>query len=780
MVKGIVTNDSDQPSSVQLVVTAPNSSGVQFARRITVPAKTAFETSWPVWIPAKEAGNLDFNFLAFQGGEDNGIIRRRENEQVLSNFSAIVGEGRVGFSAWLSSPGTSTHEMDTIMHFLRMMRYTAHNNQAVVTVLPREIGGQPQALDALDQLAVSSSELAQYPEVCESIRLWLQRGGRLLLCLDMTGPDAAELLLGDALPLTLVGETSSDTIKLEINADYRKDSYPDREVIREYDEPIRYLRVVADAGEPVWTIDGWPAAIRVRFGRGVAIVTTVSPEVFYKPRERRTDREPADEAIGSMRRMQDSLFGLTQNELLKKDDITAQAAAQIGYSIPSRSFAGLMTLGFPVLLLVTGLWLLRRNHGERIVWLLPGLALAISLPAVAMGLAARGVAPPTVIQTQMVHAVSGQRQLVSDGYATTYSPDPVELQVRGTESAIICPNDDVANNDLRRLLWTGFRENEWLNFDQPAGVNSLKLQTVRRMSEPLDVRATFDRNGITGKLVLSDLTDPRDAILVGLVPDMMAVKIATDGTFSAGPNDVLAPGEFFSDSLVNDVQRQHALVYASVLNNQGRIDAFPEQPSLLYWATADQSTMTIGGDETRRQESLLVVQPLRFEAPPLDETITIPPSMLSYRAIADDAGSFTAVFNNSERSWDPVGREAAGTARLEIQIPQACLPFVAEQADVTLQIRAGSRKVKVLAGSAEGLEQVASLNSPVGRVQIVIPAEPLRHAAKLGRIWLQLEIGAIESSSSTEAAMETGEQDDAWVVDRMMLTLKGKRVAEAQ
>lgn len=776
MVKGVVTNNSDHASAVQLVVTAPSAEGVQFARRVTLPAKSAFETDWPVWVPSREAGNLDFNFLAFEGGEDNGVIRRRANEQVLSNFTAIVGENRTGFTAWLSAGQVTTHQMDSVMHLLRAMRFTAHNNQAVVTVVPREISGQPQSLDTLDQLAVSSNDLQNYPEVCEAIRLWMQRGGRLLLCLDMAGAEAAELLLGEALPLSVVGETSTNTVRLQINPDYRKDSYPDREVVREFDEPIRYLRVRSDEGEPIWMVDGWPVCIRVPYGKGFALVTTISPEVFYRPRNRRSDREPGSEVIGSMRRFHDTLFGRIDTQLLKSDQVTSQAAAQIGYSIPSRSFAALLTLSFPIVLLFVGLWLLKQQRGERIVWVLPVLALVIAVPALGMGFAARSVAPQTAIQTQILFAVPGQRQLASDGFATVYTPDPVALQIRGTESAIISPNDDVANNDFRRLLWTGFRENEWLNFNQPAGVNSLKLQTIRRMSVPLECRATFDEAGLNGRLILSDLTEPRDAIVVGRVPHKMAARIAADGSFTSGTSDLLTAGEYFTNSLVSDEQRQHAMIYSTVLDNKGRVDSFPDQLSVMYWARAAASAMKIGDERTRQQESLLVIQPIRLDAPPVDKLVTIPPTFLSYRAIADEKGSFSSVYNNSERTWDSVGRETAGSIRMEVYIPPVCLPFSTEQADVTLQLRAGSRTVKVLAGYGESLEQVAQLKSPVGRVSFKIPAEQLKTATSHGRFWLHIDVSDF-AAGVDKSEESSGEQDDTWAIDRLLIELKGKRIA---
>lgn len=775
VVKGIAVNHTDQPAPVQMVVIPPASDGLQYARTVTVPAHSSLETTWPVRVPPAVGGNIDFQYLVFPGGEDAGVIHRRPDEQMLAVFSALMPLSGKGYTGWLATPSATSEENQPVQDLMRTLRYTAQHDQAVVMLQPRELDSQPEALDCLDQLAVSCSTLDQYPDVCEAIRLWNQRGGRLMLFLDRTGPAVAELLLGDALPMTVVGDTSDNTVLLEINPEYRTDSYPVRELRREFEEPVRWLRVAADAGEPIWFVDGWPVALRVTCGAGAAVVTTIAPEVFIVPREHKTDEQPRHELVGSMRRMLETAYASRPPQLLQAEQITRQAAEQIGYQIPSRGWAAGITLLFPVAGLAAGLWLLRRQRGEALIWLVPVLAILAAIPAVGKGLAVRGVAPTTVIQTQLVQAIPGHAQLVSDGVATVYSPDPQILPLRGEHGAIIEPPADTASRDLRRLLWTSRSTSSWSNLQQPAGINSYPLRHVRRFSAPLDARATFDVNGLTGRLTTADLTQPRDAVAASQTPDRMAVNIQADGRFQVRAADVLSPEQFFQDALLTDEKRQHAEVFAGLFRTGVRSEKFPETPSVLYWADAADSGVRIGDDAARQQQSLLVVQPIRLEAPPLNQTITIPPAWLPFRTVADAQGSFSAVFNNAQRQWDPNGREAAGNIRLQFDVPSVCLPFAAQSADVNLRIRAGSRTVTVRMGTPDNLQVVQQLNSPVGAFRFEVPADVLRNSIRDGQTWLELQVS--ELAASTEGEPASGEQDDAWVIERLLLTLQGQRVA---
>ncbi len=71
---------------------------------------------------------------------------------------------------------------------------------------------------------------------------------------------------------------------------------------------------------------------------------------------------------------------------------------------------------------------------------------------------------------------------------------------------------------------------------------------------------------------------------------------------------------------------------------------------------------------------------------------------------------------------------------------------------------------------------MTELNSPVGVFDFTIPPELIRESCLSGKVYVQLEIGAF--NQSTDSKPMSGEQDDAWKIDRLLLTFKGQRTPD--
>lgn len=780
-VKGVVVNPTEEPQSILLLVTPPGGRNIQYARRITLPSLCSFETSWPVLIPADVDPQDEFRTLVFPGGEEDGVIRRNETDIGVASFSAVIRNGADGYTGWLSDIDAPREEAAMTTSFLQVVRFLGYRESAVVSVLPREFAHFPEALDSFDQLCVTSKRIAHHPQLASAIRQWVQRGGRLILMLDRTGMDAADQLLGEAFPATLVGETSSNTIRLDINPDYSAQSFPDREVAREFDEPVRYLRVLAESGETIWSVDGWPVATRVPFGRGHVLVTMIEPSAFLVPRapDPPNPRRPASETtlpppydlIPSSRRMAGVLLDKTQPLLLDGDTVLRESVARIGYHIPGRWIAGLVALAFPVALLLGGLWLQRRQLGERLMFLAPLLAVAIAIPVISVGVGARSVSPQTTLQTHVIQSIPGQATLVSDGYAVTFNPDAGPVEVRGSRGAIVGTPGETDNTDLRRLVWTTPEDSEWVNLSLPSGIQLTPVQSLFRTDARLDATATFDEDGVSGTIDTGAFQDPTDAVFAGTSTTRMHVQWLSDNQFRIQPRDALRKNLFVTDALLSDDQLTHVALYEKVFDLKGRTNPFPEVPSVFCWVRNEDSPIRIGRGESNG-ESVLLVLPLRLVPPELNQTVTIPSGFVPFRSIPTISGSVSSAFNNNQREWIP--SESAGMTLLEFSLPSVCRPFQAERGDLTLRIRAGSRKISVSAGTRESLEPLKALDSPVGVFDIPIPAERFTDSVRSGRIVVGIEASEIDASAIDPEAI--GEQDDSWLIESLQLTLVGKRI----
>jgi len=773
MVTGRITNAGSELASSLIVVTPLGSDGLQFARRIDVPPGISFETAWPVLVhKLSSQGLVEFQFLHFPSGEDDGLIRLGKNDREIPSFSGISQKdarplcGIIGNSTAQPVDESATQAMLGAMHFV------SEGNIRIVSINARDLTSGMECLDGLDQLAVTDPDLLRYPQACECIRLWVQGGGRLMLVMERTGSAVAEALLGDCLPVTVVGETTTNTVNLELNPEYTKNQYPVRAVEREFPEPVRYLRMQPGAGEVIWTVDGWPVAMRASMGDGTVLLTSISSDVFITTTEWRGAGTPSYELIESTRRMQDAMFAKRNPPLVPEQAAAAAAAELIGYQIPSRRVAFWLLLILPVGLLVGGVALQKKSLGERLIYVVPALSLLAAAPAAWIGFQIRSVAPMTVIETAVIQSIPGMTQSPEAGFATAFLPSPAELKVSSDTGAVVDVLQDSTISDYRRLIWRSLSDVSWVNLKQPAGLRTYKTRAAVRRQQPLRAVATFDEQGLRGRLQ-TDGPIPSVALLAGVNRENLAVSLNESGEFRCAAVDSLAMGQYFRTNLLSDEQlfQSNLMRNIFVIPAKDRAEAFPSVASLVYWDTSESEQLQFGDSAVRRQRSVLMVQPLELTPPDAGVPITIPPQLLTYRSGVTAEGGFSSIFNNMKREWLPY--ESAAETLLEFQIPPVCLPFDVESAELELLIRAGSREVKVLSGQFGNLQQVALLQSPLGTQSITLPIDLIKSGCRGGKVLVQFSVSDLDDSM--KASELSGEQDDSWQIERVLLSLKGRR-----
>jgi len=777
MTKAVALNPGTSTQSGLVVITPPGSEGLQYAKTIAVPAGASFETSWPVRIGAVNTAFSDFAYLAFPGGIEDGLIHKKTHDEFIPNYSGIVEFNRTfGLTGFLSDRAEPAEQLDATLILVRVFLNSRTHDQKVLNINLEDLSQQSECLEPLDQLTITSSSLLNFPHAIASIRAWVQRGGNLWIRLDRTGLDPARAILSDALPLTVVGETTTNTVTLTLNPTYRQSVFPTRQVDRTFDEPIRYVRVAQDGGDVMWTVDDWPVAIRVPVGRGTVMVTTVDLSVFFNRRERQRENTPEFQLVPSAEVMQQTLFGNRQESMLRQTDVSEQAASIIGYSIPSQSTAILLTLCFPVLLLALGIWLQRREKGERLIFLLPALAGIVALPAIGIGALGRRVAPSTVIETGLVHSVPGWNRLVSDGYASVFDVGTNALEVTGADGAILELDRDSTNRSYRQLVWSGSDSSRWKNLDQPDGIQTFAERSIEPLDRPVSVTASFDENGVVGKLDSGGLKETGDLIIAGFGSERMSVTLESDGSFHGTPQDVLANGNYINSSMVTDQQHRRAEIYASVFDTKGRDRAFPATGSLMFWTQSNHESLSIGEATARRERSLLCIHPLRIISPDVGAKFTIPSAFVASRTTTNAKGNgFSGVYDNGKRQWST--SETASISFLQCQIPEVCLPFEVEAAEIDLTIRAGSRTLSLSAGGYDSQTLISTVISPLGKQTITIPPDLIRESLRNGKFYLTLSVSDLENSEQDDEASDT--QDDYWEISQLQFTLTGRRTAES-
>ena len=770
-VTGSISN-SNNNAARSLIVVTPSTGGLQYARRIEVPARTIFDTTWPVLVTGKKApGPVDFRYLNFPCGQDDGLIRNSSLEYELPSFSLLSTDGPQGLTGYLPDNRNDDRGEDFVMAFSQACRFNKLGKAGVASFLARDISHHSDCLDPLDSLSISDPRLSNYPMACDAIRAWLQRGGRLHLPIDIVGEDVARTLLGDLFPLSVTGETSSNKVLLELNSEYPKAQYPVRSVAREFDEPVRYLRMVPGTGEVIWTVDNWPVAVRLPVGRGFVIITAIDSRVFVEKRKDFPEGAPAWTPIASCRRMVDTLFDARPASLISQPVAAEHAASLVGYQIPTRTTAFLLLSVFPILLSVVGFFLLKKSAGERLVWVVPSLAIIAAVPALATGMKIRSVAPNTLIETRVMMAGTGATDVVADGFASVYLPNAMDLPVSSEIGAVLDAQSDSANQDYRRLVWEGAAENHWEKLNQPAGLKTYPLRAVRTSEMPYRITGTFDELGFRATLLAPGFEDASDFLMAGLTPDRLSLTRDSDGILRGTAENVLDAGQFWSSTLTTEEQRQRTRLMNSVFSNRDRTDAFPSEQSVLFWEASDKSLLTFQSADLRVTQNTLMIQPIQWIPPEAGKPITVLSPFMTMRSIETATGGFGGLYNNPRREWVPI--ETSSDTLLEFLIPQVCRPFELDSIEINLNIRAGSRIVKVSSGEPGNLQPVAEFDSPLGNQKISVPVELAKAAAVAGRFYLQIDVSDVGGKSQTESEM--GEQDDNYQVNRCLVILKGRR-----
>lgn len=759
-----------------LVVVTPSSGGLQYARRLELPGRTSFDATWPVLVSGqKPQGLVDFRYLNFPNGEDDGIIRTRSDESELPSFSVLASEGPMGLAGYIPDNRDNAPVNEYLLGFTQAARYNKLTVAGLTSFLARDISHHSECLEPLDALTIGDPRLANHPMACDAIRLWLQRGGRMFLPLDVVGEEVVRVLMGDNFPMTVVGETSATKVVLDLNPDYSKAQYPVRSVTRTFPEPVRWLRIQPGSGEVIWSVDGWPVALRIPVGRGFVILTTIESSVFVESRGEAPNGAPPYTTIASSRRMLDTLFDFRTQSLIRQETAAAHAASLVGYQIPGRFTALLLLSIFPIALALVGIAVLRRSAGEKLIWLVPALAAASAVPAILAGVSIRSVAPNTLLETRIMMAGTGARDVVADGFASVYVPASLDLPVSSDTGTILDAQAEAANQDYRRLVWEGAARSHWERLNQPSGLKTYGLRAVRWSDQQYRIVGTFDEQGFVASLQAPGFEAAEDFLVAGLTPDRMRLSVV-DGMLKATREDILTPGQFWSTTLTTEEQRQRTTLMESVFDNKDRTEPFPAEPLVLCWEGSDQTLTEFTSDNLRRTQNTLMMQPIRWKPPVAGSPITILSPFMSMRSIETQTGGFGGVYNNPRRQW--VAMESASDTLLEYLLPDVCRPFQLESAEIVLSIRAGSRKVKLLSGTPDNLQLIQELDSPLGTLTIPVPAELGKEACLNGRFYLQIEVSEVAGSSPD--SMDQGEQDDNYAVSQCLVVLKGSRQESSQ
>ena len=758
----------------------------QYGRTVWVPSRATLTSTCPVGIPAsREPGASHVSFVPVPVDQPGGADSRGYSpaQAIEGARPLIVSDDPVavcilgdfgpsedpysGLPFHLGIVQSPPGPDDCVYEMLLAGRAAEGLSRRVSTLNPRDLPADPAVLDAFDVLVLCSNHPAEDPDAVSLVRNWVLRGGCLWISLDDMEQEAVSVILGDAFTSSVVDRVNLTELQFE-NAQTGK---PIREETGiEFDDPVRFTRVVPGDVTVTDTVNGWPAAFWQPYGEGRVFYTTVGPRAWYrpvmpgdpKPRSQKDQipyfvREP-------LARLAKECFSDQSDKSVDVSTAEPFLAKQIGYRIMGRQeVAGILT-AFCGVLIVVGTWFWRTGRLDRLLWICPSLALGTSLVFLLVATAGRNSVPATVAQWQRIVLEPGVATGNACGLISLYNPKTSDSQMGATRGGLFLPDMAAMQGEQRRIMWTDEHVWHWEGLDLPPGIRTAAMEKVVCFDETVDCCASFGPSGLVGTLDASPLTGFSDAVIVVPGQPALATKFQSGGAFSARPEDVLASGEFLADTWLSDVQQRRADLFRNLMTGRSK-DHVASRPVLYVWSDPLDTGFIF--PQPNRIGSALLSIPIQFERPIRGSMVTVPASFISFRGIIGPDGNRPSAYSAIVHEWCEMSSGA--TDWLRFQLPESVLPLELSRAVVSLDIRAPSRFVEILGLNDGAPVVVKQLSLPIGTYQISLDRPGLLQLDEHGGLTIALRVGAEEVDDPQDLMAQAN-----WKVHSLQMSVVGK------
>jgi hypothetical protein len=311
----------------------------------------------------------------------------------------------------------------------------------------------------------------------------------------------------------------------------------------------------------------------------------------------------------------------------------------------------------------------------------------------------------------------------------------------------------------RRLILTDVDAWHWENLALPAGVRFAPFGYTAPTGVPLRAVAHFGPEGIEGKITAGPFQDLADALLWTSSSHNLSVRLRPDGTFSAGSQDLLPPGQFLASALLLDRHQRRQELYRDFLKRpaQGRLAG---RNFLLVWAEPIAMHFTLAPEARLAGDALLIV-PLELERPVPGARVTIPAPFIPYRRIIE-RGAIRPLLD-SHQSID---------MHLRFQLPETVLPLKVERARLVAKIDAPWRRVTIAGRADSGIVEVRRVESPLDPIRVDITEDRLLRLDEEGG--LHLNVALSDLLQAHEAGQGGLPASERWTIEYLELEVTGR------
>lgn len=640
---------------------------------------------------------------------------------------------------------------------------------------PRRVanmGSSPLPIHQFDWSVLKSAVVADESKLqdlafVDSLRSFVETGGKLWVMLDRVSPTAIRPLLGTNQLCEEVDAVELQDFTVSVIGDSTLIAESDRVVSSE--APLRMRRVLQSGGTVTHEVDGWPAAIWMSVGYGEILLTTLDPAAWVEPRDLSND--PGGNSLGVSAfasRIWSSRLALEVNvptRNLPLDAETSYPLELMGSRVVSKGWIAAGLIVFCLLLLVLGVWRWRAGDLRTIGIATPTLAIVFSGGMVLATSFTRLDQSESVTRLQLIQVAENGASAMVREQGAVYLKAGRQMELSGSVDGAV-QIDEELQSGVQRQTQNGFQNWQLDNASWPPGFWRYNSQ-FRVPTSDLKVKAILDSDGL--RLELPELPSTlEDPVLSYTLGGRMLVG-GSGPTRSVDPSLTAKDGRWIAGTLISTEQQRRLEVYRQFFATGDRkqyldqvlygwTDVWPETPG---WSR-----------ELEESGSALVALPVELQRPNPKELIDVPHGLVRLQNDESRLGSSLA-FDGQTGEWV---REltSAATANLQLVLPKELVPFEAEYLDLMLNMEAPQRDVQLRIETEQGVVFTQDFNEPSipwsGRV-----SDPrVLEAAKDGTLNLVLEV----SDRKDLKQGQSSNRSVPWQVNNLEASYRGRVVTD--
>ncbi len=746
-----VKNDTSNEDNFLVTTYFDEVPGQQYARRLWLPAHSRRQS----WMLVKTPSKISEGDLAEAKGMQTLVLQ----DQGYGETAVASDSGRRSHDHYVRCVEWSPKKLlltdsntPDVLEYMNSLK--TGNARGYHIQMDGEFPTSVTAYDEVTHIVLSTSRILTNPLAIDTLRSWLFAGGDLWVHLDRVDEKILNHLLSGGGSVSVVDELDLTSIQVT-GPEVSRLSFDETTI--EAERPLRMLRVVHQGFEEMATVDGWPIVIEKSVGNGRIVVTTIDSRALYVPRtfrERAQSSRPRSTAVGGS--LGEVFFNDRNNQTSETTDWSNISSSYIGYTVTKKSTVTWILLVFSATLILSCIWCWRSRQYFRMTIISPVLAFFATLALFLLGSHSRGAIAPTEAMIQFAE-LDREGNVSIQGGRSTYRTVAGQENISLRDSGWVDFTSSLPGS-AKRLVWSENGDRSWENLDLPAGQQASSLQIQKKMM-PTVASLTLDEKGLVGTISGESDSGFTSGILVFPSGDRSSARMNRLGQLLSQPSDMLAPGQYSTDEVLDDRGKMRSEVFQKLLSGPRQ---FPVEARLYYWKKPFD--LEIEDFESIREDGdALVSVPVQFQRPASGSSFYLPKFIIHFRSIINPTGGVSTVFNNRKRIWNESTSSLSDTT-LRCSIPDIFAPFELSRLNVILDLRIPGREVRIHAKKRDGsMELLKVLESPVGRQEIEIQSAEFLHQDPSDVLTLHIHVGAIQDV----IAQEMNADNSSWKIERV-------------